>query len=117
MPEGKFKAESEDSFMIIEDIFIDPVVFPTLLIEAVLYCGNESENNMDIYWSSAIVPGFSEERKLSFSWPADGKTRQMRIPLDRNIKILLDRPIKDIRIDFTQKPGEIHLRKLELLPE
>jgi len=58
-----------------------------------------------IYWASSRDPAFREDKKITLSWPVDGRERGVEIPLGRIIQLLLDRPITALRLDFTARPA------------
>ena len=111
------RAQSSDSFLIVQLFPGDPLLMPILRIRARLSSPRLSDNWMEIYWVGSKNQSFSEDKKLSFSWPIDNKVRRMDIPLGRIIALLQDRPIIALRFDFTSSPAQIHIKEFRLLSD
>lgn len=113
---SELRADSSDSYLVITGIEFDPLLNPVLHIKASISSEEENENIADIYWAPTQNENFSEDGKISFPWPTDGKTRSMDIPMGRSIRVLMERPVKTLRIDFTSRPARITLHELRLEP-
>ena len=110
-------AQSPDSYLILAPFPADPLLLPTFRLEARISAATPADNWAAIYWASAENPKFSEDRKLTFHWPIDRRTRRFDIPIGRILALLRERPLTALRVDFTTQPAEIELIELRLLTD